>query len=193
MRKNWKYIIILSFILIVFSLINDLSLRKNYEFDKTYEYIFEGKRSMDVLNDCRETYDNHEKATTDSQQILSMTKIIELNEYLLYKDNISSKVYYDLLKTILVSTEIENLKDKVRYSTELDTYLTRKRKTGIEYIKYEVSTPVFYSEGNKKYGYSIVIRSLKSNIQYLKYNFVYENNRWYYKDFNTINSVRNIS
>ena len=94
------------------------------------------------------------------------------------------------MMTIMSLENRKSLKRKESNNVEIDKYLNRKRKTGIKYIKYEASQPVFYRHEEKKYGHVVAKIYWGNGIYYLKYNFIYENGFWYFKEAKVIDQVK---
>lgn len=180
MNDNKKYIVILILILITILLVGRSGFTKNYQFNKVEEYIYEQKKPSSVLKDCRKIYDNRYKSDNSQDHILSLVKIVELSDYLLYKSEINSSVYYDLMKSILVENKRQALKNKDIYTTELEQYISKKKITGIEYLQFEISEPIFYEKDNQQLAYALVMKKINDNEEYKKYNFIKENDHWYY-------------
>lgn len=177
-----KYIIILSILLISILLTGKIRAEKAYEFTEIYSYTFDNKKNSIVLKDCRESYDSFMFDEQDyKDKIIEAINVFQLSDYLLYRGNISSAVYYDIMKTILLLDEIKTLDKKDVYINELNTYMTRKKKTGLSIISYEVSKPIINKSSNK--AYVIVINKYANGYEEsIKYNFQKENGKWYYID-----------
>lgn len=192
MQNNKKYIVILSVLLISILAIGRFVYVNNYQFNKVDEYVFEEKKTSDILKDCRKIYDNRYESGKKEDNILSLIKIVELNDYLLYKSEINSSVYYDLIKSILADNKRHELKTKDLYIKELESYISKKKMTGIEYLKLEISEPIFYEKSNADYAYAIVIKKINENEEYIKYNFIKENTHWYYIDNFSIKKINKV-
>lgn len=184
--KSRKYIIILTIALIVFYISHNIISPKIHEFNKSEEYVFADKDTKDILKECKKNYDN----LGETDQILNIVKLIQLSDYLLYRDSIDTRTYYDLMMTIMSLENRERLHHKERYSSEMDKYLNRKRKARIEYLKYEASKPIFYSRGDNKYGYVVVKTHWDSGIYYLKYSFIYEGGLWHFEESKSLAKVK---
>ena len=57
-------------------------------------------------------------------------------------------------------------------------------------MKYQLSRPVIYDYEGYEYAYVIVKRTMRDGNKYVKYNFIKDKDRWYYKDFETISKVK---
>lgn len=184
--KNRKYIFSLALVLIIFYIAHNVFLLEVYEFSRIEEYVFNDKKPSVILKDCEKLYNNLD----EESEILNIVKLIQLSDYLLYEDSIDSGTYYDLIMTIMATDKKENVGYKENYGEEIDVYLNRKRKAGIRYIKYEASKPVFYSQGDMKYGYVVTKTCWSSGIYYLKYSFIYEDGFWNLQEVKDIDSVK---
>lgn len=187
MANNKRYILILSVLLIIILLINKYAFGKTYEFIRMDEYSFDDNKRAKVLDDCRKAYKGFlSKEQDDISELLDIIKVSQLSDYLLYKSKISSAVYYDLLRTMLLPDKRQTLKEKNAYVNELNSYMVRKKKTGLIKNKYEVSQPVVYKKNGMNLAYALVIKKYADNAEYIRYNFQKEDEKWYYLDKETV-------
>lgn len=181
MKKTKKYILVLLLLLLAIGwYVFDKVLYEENTGTLSCEYSFENKKTSEVLEDCRDFYN---EIIDDESDLESNMKVLALIDYLLYKNKIDIEVYYDVLKSLSVVKK--DVDDERMY--ELSNFMNKKRKTGICYKSIVILEPELEDE---THAFSIMIR--KSNIydEYIKCRFVKEGGKWKYTDFENLDNVR---
>jgi hypothetical protein len=182
-----KYILILIVLLVVIWVISDIRHLKEDSFEKAWEYSFQGKTPNEINEQVIRESLRYSSAKSDEVQILSLVNMLECRYYLLYNNQFSLKKYYDLIRVILHPELRYQVKNKKKYIDEIGKFLRRKRKLRIEYLKYEVSRPVFSREGSQDSAEVFLIRTTRGDKEYLKYDLrKHTNNKYHLYLGNTI-------
>lgn len=182
-----RVIIILLLVLVLIWILHDFRQTSQETYEKAYSYTFEGKTFQEVDDALKLEGERYMQSESEIVQIHSLVNMMECRHYLLYKNRSSLKKYYDFLKVVLHPNLRHQLKNKKEYTDEIGKFLRRKRKLGIEYLKYEVSMPSFVEVGQTEMAEVFIIRTTKEGKEYLKYEFrKHDHGRYYLYLDNTI-------
>jgi len=190
-KERRKYVLVLIISLLCFWTVSELILAEDYSFEYLIESSYYDKNPKDAVKEARALFDSYSSEGETESQIISMVKLIETIDFLVYEDLITSGTHYDLMKRLLTPDRSKALKNKEVYIQQTDKHLNKKRNTKMQYEKYEIAYPIVYhNKGNQEQASVFVIRTTSAETKYLKYDFIKLDNQWYYLTFRDVPKIK---